>query len=77
MAMAVERGSEVEAGGVVILHSGDSGLEDMAGLPELGALVHVLIEPLVADGKVELLDEESQLGVEGSKERESSLEELD
>lgn len=77
MAVAVEGGSEVEAGGVVILHAGDAGLEDMAGLPELGALVHVLVEPLVADGEVELLDEQSQLGVERSEERESSLQELD
>ena len=49
----------------------------MAGFPELGALVHVLVEPLVTNGEVELLDEKGQLGVEGSEQRECPLEELD
>ena len=49
----------------------------MRGLPELGGLVHVLVEPLVAEGEVELVDEEGELGVEGTEEGEDLLEELE
>lgn len=49
----------------------------MGGFPELGGLVHVLVEPLVAEGEVELVDEEGELGVEGTEEGEDLLEELE
>ena len=73
----VEGGGDVEAGGVVTFDAGNAGLEDVACLPELGALVHVLVQPLVPERQVELLDEERELRVERSEERERPLQELD
>lgn len=49
----------------------------MGGFPELGGLVHVLVEPLVAEGELELVDEKGELGVEGAEEGHHLLEELD
>ena len=62
--MGVEGGGDVEGGGVVGVDAGNAGLDDVAGVPEFGAFVHVLVEPFVADGEVEFLNQESQLGVE-------------
>lgn len=76
-AVPVEGEHHVGADGAVILHAGDAELDDMADLPEAGALVHVLVEPLVSDGEVELLDQVRQLGVEGPEERDDPLEELE
>jgi len=47
----------------------------MRGFPEPIGLVHVLVEPLVAEREVEGVDEERKVCVEGSKEREEALEE--
>lgn len=47
----------------------------MAGVPEAGGLVHVLVEPLVARWEVELLDEVGEVGVEGAEEGDGPLEE--
>lgn len=77
MRMRIHGVCDVEAGGVVIFDSRNAGFDDMAGFPELGAFIHVLVEPLVADGKMKLLDEKSELRVEGSEKRENRLEELD
>lgn len=57
-AVGVEGGGDVEAGGEVGFHAGDAGFDDVAGFPELGALVHVLVEPFLPQGEVELLHEE-------------------
>lgn len=73
----VEGGEKVEALGVERFEVGDGGFEEVRGLPELGGLVHVLVEPLVAEGEVELVDEEGELGVEGTEEGEDLLEELE
>jgi hypothetical protein len=73
MAMAVEGRGYIEAGRVVVLHPGYTRLEDMADFPELGALVHVLIQPLLTHRQMELLDEEGELGVEGSEKRKYPL----
>lgn len=54
--MPIEGRSDVETRRVVILHGRDARFEDMAGLPKLGAFIHVLIKPFVANRKVELLD---------------------
>lgn len=75
--MQVEGGDDVEGGGVEGLQGGDAGLEEVAGVPELGTLVHVLVEPLVADGKVELLHEEGEAGVERPEQGQRPLQELD
>lgn len=77
MAMVVEGSGYIESGRVVVLHPGYSGLENMADFPELGALVHVLIEPLLTHRQMELLDEKRELGVEGSEKRKYPLKELD
>lgn len=76
MEVIIEERSQVEAGGVVTLHSQGARLEDMASLPQPGALVHVLVQPLVSHWQVELLDEKGEVGVEGSEEGEGPLEEL-
>lgn len=76
MAMAVERGSYVETGRVEILHARNPRLEDMTGFPKLGALVHVLVEPLIPNWQMELLNKKSQLGMEGSEKRKCPLKEL-
>lgn len=52
----VKRGSDVESCRVVTFDARNARLENMASFPELGGLIHVLVEPLVADGEVELLD---------------------
>jgi D-hexose-6-phosphate mutarotase len=77
MAMVVKRRGYIEAGRVVVLHPGYPRLENMADFPELGALVHVLIEPLLTHRQMELLDEKGELGVEGSEKRKHPLKELD
>ena len=48
----------------------------MASLPELGTLIHILIKPLLPDRQVELLNKQSQLGMERSQKGKGSLEEL-
>lgn len=73
----VEGGEKVEALWVERFEVGDGGLKEVGGFPELGGLVHVLVEPLVAEGEVELVDEEGELGVEGTEEGEDLLEELE
>lgn len=75
--MSVERGSDIEAGGVIIFDARDAGFEDMTYFPELGTLIHVLIKPLFTHRQVKFLDKKSQLGMERSQERKDSLEELD
>lgn len=66
MAVRVEGGGDVNGGGVVGIDAGNARLDDVASFPEFGAFVHVLVEPLVTEGKVEFLNEKGQLGVEGS-----------
>lgn len=61
---------------MVELHSGDSGLEELRGVPEAGGFVHVLVEPLAAGGQVEALAEEEELGVESCEEGEDLVEEV-
>ena len=53
----VEGGDHVDPGGAVGLDAGEAELDGVASVPEARRLVHVLVEPLVADGEVELLDE--------------------
>lgn len=48
----------------------------MTSFPEFRALVHVLVEPLVADGQMEFLDEKGELGMEGSEEGKYPLKKL-
>ena len=66
VAMGVEGGGDVEGGGVVAIHGRNAGLDEVAGVPEFGAFVHVLVQPLVAHWELEFLDQEGQLGVERS-----------
>lgn len=58
------------------LHPRDSRFEDLAGFPKAGAFVHVLVEPLTADGEVQALAELDELRVESSEKREDFLEEV-
>lgn len=74
--MAVEGGREVRPGEVVVLDARDAGLDDMAGVPQPGALVHVLVQPLIADGEVEGLDQDGELAVGGAEEGDDPLQEL-
>ena len=71
----MEGGGEGEAGGVEGFEVGEGVFEEVRGFPELGGFVHVLVEPLVAEGKVEAVDEQREVRVEGSEEREEALEE--
>lgn len=70
-------GGDIKASAVISLHGRGTGLDDIAGFPEPGALVHVLIEPLLTHGKPELLDEGGELGVEGPEGGEDGMEELE
>lgn len=58
MAVRVKGGSDVKSGGVIIFHGGHAGFDDVAGLPELGALIHVLIKPLLTHRQLKFLDKE-------------------
>lgn len=75
--VGVKGGSDVEASGVVPFKGGNARLEEVTRVPEVGAVVHVLVEPLVTHREVELLDQKDELCVEGSEEGECPLEELD
>lgn len=72
-----KRRGNIRAGAVVSLHGGCTGLDDVAGFPEPRAVVHVLIEPLLAHRKPELLDEDRELGVERPEGGEDFLKELE
>lgn len=61
---------------VLVLEAGESGLDHVADLPYSGALVHVLVQPFVAGGEVELLDQAGEAGVDGTEEGDDPLEEL-
>lgn len=75
--MGVEGGGHIGASRIVILQAGNSRLENVAGVPQSRTLVHEFVEPFLSDGEMELLDQEGELGMEGSEERENPLEELD
>lgn len=74
--VAVEGGREVRPGEVMVLNAGDAGLDDKAGVPQPGALVHVLVQPLIANGEVEVLDQDGELAVGGAEEGDDPLQEL-
>lgn len=74
--VAGDRGGDVEPCDVLVLEAGESGLDHIADLPYSGALVHVLVQPFVAGGEVELLDQAGEAGVDGTEEGDDPLEEL-
>lgn len=76
MAMAIERGSNVEACRVVVLHAWYASFKDLADFPKLGTLIHVLIKPFFTNRQVEFLNQKGQLTVGGSQKGQDSLEEL-
>jgi len=69
-----EGGNHVDSGRAVGLEARYAELDDVAGVPEAGRLVHVLVKPLVPRGEVELLDEVGEVGVEGAEEGDGLLE---
>ena len=71
----VEGGGEGEAGRVEGFEVGEGTFVEVRGFPELGGFIHVLVEPLVAEGEVEGVDEEREVRVEGLEEKEEVLEE--
>ncbi|KAL6964382.1 hypothetical protein U1Q18_035437, partial [Sarracenia purpurea var. burkii] len=75
--MIVDGGSKIGDGGVKIVHVRDGGFEEVTGLPQPGALVHVLIEPFISDGEVELVNENGELGVEGAEGGKEAVVEVD
>nr|GMD78030.1 hypothetical protein BHM03_00046835 [Ipomoea batatas] len=77
MVMRIEGRSEIKASRIVILHPRNPRLEDMADFPKLGALIHVLIKPLLPHRQVELLNKKNEVRVKGSQEGQSPLQELD
>lgn len=76
-AVIVEARSEISAGGVIILHARNRRFENMAGLPQPRALIHILIQPFIADGEPELLNQTNQLGVKRPEGRQDMLEKLE
>lgn len=77
MAPFVERGDHVSCSGAVILDARDPKLDHVADIQQSRALVHVLVEPPLADREVKLLHQVGQPGVEGPEERHRPLEELE
>lgn len=49
----------------------------MAGFPEPGAFIHVLIKPFLSCGQVKFLDQNGQLGIGKLERGEYLLEELE
>lgn len=71
----VERGVDACRGGAVGVEGGGAGLDDLAGLPEAGGLVHVLVEPALPWRQVEALHEVDELRVQRPEQRGRLLEE--
>lgn len=74
--VARDRGGDVEPCEVLVLEAGEAGLDHVADFPNSGALVHVLVQPFVAGGEVELLDQAGEAGVDSTEEGDDPLEEL-
>lgn len=55
-----DRRNDIRSGRIIPLHPGEAELDDVTSFPDPGALVHVLVKPLLADGEAELVDEGGQ-----------------
>ncbi|CAL5009401.1 unnamed protein product [Urochloa decumbens] len=71
----VDRRGDPGGGGAVGVECGGAGAGEVAGVPEAGGLVHVLVEPALAGRKVEALHHVEQLRVEGAQQGGRLLEE--
>lgn len=69
------RGDAGGGGAVGVDERGGPRAGELAGVPEAGRLVHVLVEPALAWGQVEALHDVEELGVEGAEEGGGLLEE--
>lgn len=75
-AMAGESRRDVCPCEKLLFEAGDAGFDHMAGLPQPRALVHVLVQPLVAGGEMELVHQAGEPGVDGPEKANDPLEEL-
>lgn len=65
-AVAVNMGHGVEFRRDEAIDVGDTGLDGLAGVSDLGALVHILVQSIVSDREAKPMDEENEVRAGGT-----------